>query len=72
VALFPPGGVKLQQDDKHQSLWSQIADFPAAGLPKTLVFNDPVPALSEKAGVLSYLTRVSFLGRSGPLPMLLK
>lgn len=66
VTLFSSGPARLQQNPTNGSLWSKVAEFPAVGLPTELVFIDPVPGPSEKADVLSYCSRISFLGRLGP------
>lgn len=66
VTLFAAGTAKLQQNPKDESLWLKVAEFPAVGLPTELVFSDTVPGPAGKADVLSYCTRVSYLGRLGP------
>jgi hypothetical protein len=66
VVLFPAGAVGLQQDDNDLSLWTEVADFPAVGLPPVLQFNDPVPGPVGGTDVLSYVARAGFLGGIGP------
>jgi hypothetical protein len=66
VTLFDTGPARLQQSPKNEGLWTMVADFSAVGLPPELVFSDPVPGSTGKADVLSYCTRISYLGRIGP------
>lgn len=60
--IFGDGKAELQQNPLHLDLWDKVAEFDAHGLPETLTFTDPVPSPGETADVLSYHTRVAYLG----------
>ena len=65
--LFGAGAAELQQNPLHLDLWDKVAEFSAHALPATLTFADPVAGPGETADVLSYHTRVAYLGaRIGP------
>ncbi len=66
VSLFDAGAAKLQQNPVDPTLWLKVAEFPVVNLPDELVFSDPLPVLTDTAEMVSYHTRISFLGRIGP------
>jgi hypothetical protein len=63
---FAAGSAVLTQSPNDPGLWQQVAEFPIAGLPIEFAFTDPHPGPGERADVLSYCARVSWLGRLGP------
>lgn len=62
TALFSAGQVELQQNPLHLDLWDLVADFGVHGLADTLAFIDGIAGPGEIADVLSYHTRVVYLG----------
>jgi hypothetical protein len=66
LTLFDAGAGQLQQNPTSLDLWLKVAEFDVHGLPTELAFADPVPGPTGKADVLSYCTRISYLGRLGP------
>lgn len=66
VTVFSAGPCLLQQDIKDLSLWMQVAEFPAEGLPRELSFPDLSRSMPEEVEVYSYCARLAFLGRLGP------
>lgn len=52
---------------RNLATWDKVAEFGIQGLPDVLTFSDPIGEPTEKADVLSYHTRVAYLGsRVGP------
>lgn len=66
ATVFGGGSATLQQDPLHPSLWTVVADFAAADLPDNLEFSDPLTGSPAETVVVSYATRVRFLGKVGP------
>jgi len=60
--VFGNGPAELQQNPLHLDLWDKVAEFNVQGLPSMLTFADPVAGPGETADVLSYHTRVAYLG----------
>jgi hypothetical protein len=64
---FSAGKMKLQENPLNLSLWDKVAEFYANNLPDPMVFQDYLPEVGEIADVLSYHTRIIYLGgRIGP------
>jgi hypothetical protein len=67
VAAVPAGAVaELVQSPTHPALFMQVHEQPAAGLPATIVFADPLPP-PVAAELIEYRAQVAFAGLMGPL-----
>lgn len=67
VAAVPPGAVaELLQSPTDPALFVQVHEEPAAGLPATISFSDPLPP-PVAAELVEYRAQVAFAGLTGPL-----
>jgi len=67
MTLFSAGPCELQQNPLDLAQWTKAAEFSPLALPDELSFSDPVVGPHGEADILSYHTRLSFLGgRIGP------
>jgi hypothetical protein len=66
VSTYTPGSATIYQNQKDDVLWIKLAELPATGLPAKVKINEPLAFPTNKADVLQYSTRLSFLGRLGP------